>query len=194
MTPFWNKRAEPTTESVMVHLNARLQPEHRGQIFEDPLAELLETRSPQSVVTGAGTVVNPEGGQESCDIFVDLAGDIDSSIRTITEFLESAGAPVGSFVERGSRRIPFGSYRGLALRVDVTGLAPELFQEYDMNDFIGTLKAQLPEKAALQSWWNGPHGTTFYFYGPDIDALQESLSRAPSLSPLARDSRVEVIA
>ena len=40
---------------VIVRLNARLQPLHRGEWFEDPLAEALEKKT-YGEVTGGGTM------------------------------------------------------------------------------------------------------------------------------------------
>ena len=41
-----------------VRINARLQPVHRGDRYEDPLAFLLERSFPGSAVTGGGTLVS----------------------------------------------------------------------------------------------------------------------------------------
>jgi hypothetical protein len=53
---------------VIVRLNARLQPIHRGEWFEDPLADALAKRG-YGEVTGGGTMqIQATGEIEFCDI------------------------------------------------------------------------------------------------------------------------------
>lgn len=65
---FSRRKADVTAPVVaLVHLNSRLQPMHRGSVFEDPLDELLEKHAPGSGIVGGGTALSPEGGPLSCD-------------------------------------------------------------------------------------------------------------------------------
>lgn len=53
--------------TMVLHLNARLQPIHRGEIYEDPIDEVLHAYK-IGEVTGGGTLQEASGEIKSCDV------------------------------------------------------------------------------------------------------------------------------
>ena len=72
-----------------VRINARLQPVHRGDRYEDPLAFLLERSFPGSAVTGGGTLVSGDGEPLSCAIEATVVGDRTYLGRTRVDRLQA---------------------------------------------------------------------------------------------------------
>lgn len=190
-------RRKPDSAAPVVasfHLNSRLQPKHRGSVFEDPLDELLEKHAPGSTVVGGGTEFTPETGPLSCDTEVQLVGDPEQTMRLTIDILEHLGAPVGSWARVGDGdQIPFGVTHGLALSLDGASLPAEVYEQNDINELIGALTSELGEEAELQSWWEGPERTSLYFYARDLDQLRPALESAADRFPLARNSTIEPI-
>ena len=95
-----DRRSTPVAAAVAaIHLNARLQPMHRGDVFEDPRDELLAEHAPGSRVVGGGTEFTPQTGPLSCDTEVELTGDPEQTLRLVMDILEHLGAPVGSWAQ-----------------------------------------------------------------------------------------------
>lgn len=191
----FSRRQAPEAETIAsVHLNARLQPVHRGSVYEDPLDELLAKHAPGSEVVGGGTAFTPETGPQSCDSEVKLVGEPEKTLALVIDILEHLGAPVGSWASVGDGpQIPFGRTHGFALTLDGTGLPDEVYENNDINEVIGVLTSELGQDAELQSWWEGPENTALYFYGEDADALRRVLESAAGRFALARNSTVEAI-
>lgn len=188
-----SKRSASNPVIAHVHLNSRLQPKHRGSVFEDPLDELLLKHAPGSEVVGGGTEFTPEEGPLSCDTEVLLAGDPGETLDLVIDILEHLGAPVGSWAAIGDgERVAFGVTHGFALTLDGASLPDEVYENNDVNDLIGHLNAELGDDADLQSWWEGKN-TVLYYYGRDADRLRGVLESAANRFALARNSRVEAI-
>lgn len=189
-------RKKPSAEPVVAvfHLNARLQPMHRGSVYEDPLDELLAEHAPGSEVVGGGTEFTPESGPLSADTEVSLSGDPGETLALVIDMLEHLGAPIGSHATLpGGQPVSFGKAHGFALHLDGQGLPDEVYQQNDVNQLIGALVTELGDDAELQSWWEGAERTSLYFYGPDAERVRGVLEGASHLSPLARNSVVEPI-
>ena len=58
---------EKNTVNVILELNARLQPLHRGEIFEDMFEDMF-SRFGIGEINGGGTLLMPSGEVEKCDI------------------------------------------------------------------------------------------------------------------------------
>lgn len=191
----FSRRAPEAPPVVAVfHLNARLQPMHRGSVYEDPLEELLAKHAPGSEVVGGGTELDPASGPLSCDTEVQLGGDPSETFLTVIDMLEHLGAPVGSWGQLDDGpQVPFGRTHGLALSLDGTSLPDEVYADNDVNELIGALVAELGDDAELQSWWEGGERTALYFYAEDVERLRSVLESAAVRFPLAQSSRVEAI-
>jgi len=191
----FSRRAPEAPPVVAVfHLNARLQPMHRGSVYEDPLDELLAKHAPGSEVVGGGTEFDQSTGPLSCDTEVQLSGDPAETFQTVIDILEHLGAPVGSWGQLGDApQVSFGRTHGLALSLDGSTLPDEVYAENDINEVIGALVEELGDDADLQSWWEGPERTSLYFYAEDAERLRAVLSSADGRFALAQNSMVEAI-
>ncbi|WP_210439055.1 hypothetical protein [Nocardioides xinjiangensis] len=177
---------------VVVHLNARVQPAHRGEIYEEPLQAAFDRYVPGCEVVGGGSELDPTDGARSCDIEVELRGDRDRALTVLVTALEHFGAPVGSsYAVDEDAPVPFGRTHGVALSLDGTSLPTDVYATNDVNELIDGLAAELGDSATLQSWWEGPERTSLYFYGEDPARIRAVLEAAPERWPLAERSRVE---
>ena len=184
---------EPTF--VVASLNARLQPIHRGEYFEDPLdAALIETNLGH--VSGGGTMQMKSGEIEFCDIEIQVDGPTPDIERLVIERLEELGAPKGSklVVEAEDRQIPFGRNEGMAIYLNGTDLPEATYRECDANYVYSELDRLLDDEGRVLSYWEGPTETAFYLYGRSFSVMQERISELLRTYPLCSKCRVVQIA
>jgi len=174
-----------------VRINARVQPVHRGDRYEDPLAFLLEREFPGSSVTGGGTLVSGDGEPLSCAIEAQVVGDPVHIAAAVIELLEAQGAPRGSSlgIDHDDARF-FGTTDGLGLYLDGVGLPDEVYAANDVNELLDRLHIALAETGSLQSFWEGPTETALYLYGPSGAAMREALADLLATHPLAENARL----
>jgi hypothetical protein len=191
MPLFRKKTAAPEPFRMSVNLNARVQPVHRGEIYEDPLQEALDKYAAGSHVDGGGSSFDPAEGVSDCDIELALVGDREEVVTMVVDALEFFGAPVGSSYRVGDEGpVPFGRTHGVSLSLDGTSLADEVYANNDVNELVGALTSELGDAADLQSWWEGPERTSFFFYGDDPALIRGVLESAAGRFPLAEKSLV----
>lgn len=188
------KRAEG--ETVTVRLNARLQPVHRGAMFEEPLAEVLTALS-LGEVTGGGTQLSGDDtGVSFCDIELTLPDAGEIAVQSLIAALEELGAPKGSklIVEAAGAETPFGAHEGLGLFLNGTELPDEVYKTCDINHVIDELDLLMGEKGRFRSYWEGALDTALYCYGPSFAAMREAIEPLLASYPLCQKARVEQIA
>src|SRR5262249_1408037 len=81
---------------LSIHLLARLQPLDRGDLYEEPLQEILAAHAPGCAITHGGTMTDAGGEPQSCDIELDIEGDAAIVLGLVIRTLETCGAPRGS--------------------------------------------------------------------------------------------------
>src|ERR1700692_5118016 len=98
----WNKlfsQAAPQKESnyIVAQLNDKIMPIDRGDVYEDPLDELLKNKGYGSI-SGGGTLQSKSGEIEYCDVEIEIIKDdlTKEEISELIETLEALGAPKGS--------------------------------------------------------------------------------------------------
>lgn len=181
--------AEPVL--IVVRVNDRVQPVHRGERYEDPLDEVLARRARGSRVVGGGTEFGPEAGPLSCDLEIETTDDPEAVVALIVNTLSARGAPMGSWVRVGEgEQVSFGATRGYALELDGVGLPARVYAENDVEDLIGAVNADLAGAGELHSSWAGQERTSLYFYGDAPARIREVLTRAAGQYALAAGSRV----
>jgi hypothetical protein len=193
---FFKRPAKPPpTRFLVAQLNARLQPIHRGEFFEDPLdAELRERQLGE--ISGGGTLQAKDGEVEYCDIEIEVAPGADAAEAVVIRTLEALGAPRGSklHTEADGRETPFGVNEGLAVYLNGTSLPDHVYKECDSNFVHSEFNRLLEGKGKVLSYWQGPMETAFYMYGPSFVAMNEALSGFLSTYPLCQQCRITQIA
>jgi len=183
------RRSEPAF--LLVNLNARLQPMHRGEHYEDALDRALARDDPGSSVVGGGTLLDDDGEVLSCDIEVSLVNDAQSGLRIVVDALERIGAPVGSTARLdGGEPVAFGVMQGVGLYLNGTDLPDEVYATSDVNALVEVVSAAVGDAGRLESWFEGARETAFYFYGPSAETISERIAAATADQPLAERARL----
>lgn len=176
---------------LTLQLNARLRPLDRGELYEDPLLEILEEQSLGSI-GGGGTALNPNREVAYCDIEISLNRKEDRD--KLVNILLDMGIPKGSLLRDEETDYPLGTLEGLALYLNGTQLPDEVYQTCDINYVINQLIQILGPAGGFYSYWEGPQDTALYFYGPSFSEMKALMEPFLSSYPLCQKCRIEQIA
>jgi len=180
---------------MIAHLNARVQPLHRGEFFEDPLHEELQ-RASLGEVTGGGTLQRENGEIDSCDIEIEVPQSARETATRIIEILERLRAPKGSklIIEADGSELPFGVAEGMAVYLNGTDLPDNVYKECDSNFVLDEFNRLLGEVGQVLSWWQGPTETAFYLYGSSFAEMKARVTAFIDSYPLCQRCRIEQVA
>lgn len=181
---------------IIAQLNARVQPVDRGEYFEDPLNEVLQS-SELGEVTGGGTQLADEpDGIEYCDVEIVVNDASHATVNKIIETLEQLGAPKGSLLKFSSEAadIPFGKLEGMALFLNGTDLPAEVYAASDVNQIITRCDELLEGIGSFRGYWEGSRETALYFYGDSFDAMKSAVADFIESDPGCELTRVVQIA
>lgn len=189
------KISEVEPQFIVVNLNARIQPMHRGEIFEDPLDEILSKAS-MGEISGGGTLQSESGEIENCDIEIQVLKSDEETVNTIKSELVKIGVPNGSkiIIEETDTEIKFGSLEGLALYLNGTDLDDEVYEQSDSNHVYSELDRLTEGIGRVYSYWQGPTETAFYLYGNSFSEMKSLISELVDNYPLCQKCRIEQIA
>lgn len=191
----FGKKKENPSEFIVVNLNAKLLPMHRGEFFEDPIDQKIQELS-LGTVTGGGTLQSESGEIENCDIEIQVQSVEPEAIESIKKIFESFGAPKGSkiTIDSSGSIIEFGITEGLALYLNGTDLPPEVYKNSDINYVISEIASLLAGKGTMLSHWQGNTETALYFYGHSFVEMKGLISAFLDSYPLCQKARVVQIA
>ena len=176
---------------LTIELNAKLQPMHRVQMFEEPLEKVL-LQANAGELLGGGTFQSATGEIEKCDITLDVKDDW---IEKFLAYLQGIRMiPKGSKIICNEETTLIGQAEGLALYLNGTDLPTEVYQSNDINELISELQEALGEKCFLFSWWEGRTETALYFYGEKHLEMYESVKHILDIHPLCKLSHTKRIA
>ncbi len=189
------KKVEVEPEFIVVTINARIQPMHRGEIYEDPLDEILSKNS-IGEVSGGGTLQSQSGEIEYCDIEIQVKNSNDDTVELIKSSLEKIGIPKGSKIkiEATDSEIEFGTLEGLAIYLNGTELDSEVYANSDSNHVYTELDRLTQGNGRVYSYWQGPTETAFYLYGASFPQMKSQISELINNYPLCQKCRVEQVA
>jgi hypothetical protein len=191
----FKKKERPAVHFLVAQLNARLQPLHRGEQFEEGLDDKLR-KTKAGEISGGGTMQSQTGEIEYCDIEIKLVQASPENERLVIETLEALGAPKGSKLEIGGedRSVPFGVNEGLAVYLNGTDLPPETYQQCTLEFVQSEFDRLLDGEARVFSFWRGPTETAVYLYGPSFSEMTKRLEAFIRSYPLCEKCRLEQIA
>jgi hypothetical protein len=182
-------------DMVIARLNVRAQPLDRGEVFEDPLEEILQA-SGAGTVTGGGTMLGEDGEIEFCDLEITLPAATDAAIGALRRALEGLGAPKGSTLiwNDGANELAFGSCEGLAVYLNGTDLPDAVYETCDLNVVYEEFGKLVGSAGRVVSHWQGPQETALYLYGPSADAMLAHIRPFLDSYPLCQKARVVKLA
>ena len=194
---FKKKESRPETEPeyIVATINARIQPMHRAEIYEDLLDEVLSKNS-IGEVSGGGTLQSQCGEIEHCDVEIQVNNSNEETVEVIRASLENLGVPKGSKlkVEATNSEIEFGTLEGLAIYLNGTDLDSEVYENSDSNYVYSELDRLTQGIGKIYSYWQGPKETAFYLYGTSFAQMKSQISGLVNSYPLCQKCRIEQIA
>lgn len=193
----FKKKQQPqqAEQFLVAKINARLQPMHRGEFFEDPL-DIAQKATGTCEVSGGGTQQSVSGEIEYCDIEIQCSESSEETVNLIVSTLERLGAPKGSklTVESTGEEVPFGFTEGLAVYLNGTDLPSETYCDCDSNHVYAEFDRLLQGEGRVLSYWQGPRETAFYMYGKSFETMKQLLSGFLASYPLCAQCRIEQVA
>jgi hypothetical protein len=190
-----SKQPAETCEYIVAQLNARIQPMHRGEFFEDPLNDELKKLA-IGEVSGGGTMQCQNGEIEYCDIEIQVDDSSQETVQVIIDILERLGAPKNSRLklEAKNSEVVFGVSDGLAVYLNGTDLPTAVYQECDSNFVFSEFQRLLGENGRVLSYWQGPTETALYLYGSSFADMHARIAGFISDYPLCQQCRIVQIA
>lgn len=189
------KKVEVEPEFIVVTINARIQPMHRGEIYEDPLDAILSKNS-FGEVSGGGTLQSQSGEIEYCDVEIQVNNSDSETVELIRSSLEKIGVPKGSKikVEVTDSEIDFGTLEGLAIYLNGTDLDAEVYANCDSNHVYSELDRLTLGNGKVYSYWQGETETAFYLYGTSFSQMKSQISELVNTYPMCQKCRIVQIA
>jgi hypothetical protein len=180
---------------LTAQLNHRIMPIDRGDLYEDPLDEMLKAEG-LGEVTGGGTAMQESMEIDYVDIEIELSDDSPSTLARVIAFLENAGAPKGSqlIMHDGGDTISFGQREGLGLYLNGTDLPDSVYEDEDINDVQEELDELLKGVSSFDAYWEGSTETALYAYGASFDAIKAVIDPYVAKHPLCQLARIVQIA
>jgi hypothetical protein len=180
---------------VIARLSARAQPLDRGEVFEEPLYDILEAGG-IGTLTGGGTMLGEEGEIEFCDLEIMVPEATDAVIGAIREALEGLGAPKGSKLiwNDGANELEFGTFERLAVYLNGTDLPDAVYEQSDVNVVYEEFGNLVGSEGRVVSHWQGPHETALYLYGRSADTMLSRIRPFLEIYPLCQKARIVTIA
>lgn len=184
-----------TLPVVVVSLNAKLQPVHRGDL-EDAFDALMQSKGCGMRAVGGGTLQEPSGEIARCDIEVELDDLSEENIALLVRAFEAMLAPKGSYLHVPSqdRTLEFGAHEGLGLYINGKDLPAEVYAACDINFVLQECERLLQGSATVNSHWESPSETALYMYGTDFEDMHQRLKPFLEEYPLCRQCRIVQIA
>jgi hypothetical protein len=178
-------------DMVIARLNARVQPLDRGEVFEDPLNDILQAAG-IGEVTGGGTMLGEEGEIEFCDLEIMVPAPTDAVLGAIREALESLGAPKGSRLiwNDGANELAFGAFEGLAVYLNGTDLPDAVYEQSDAGFVYEEFGRLVGNEGRVVSTWDGPRETALYLYGRSAAAMLARIRPCLDTYPLCDKARI----
>lgn len=185
---------------VFASLIEQLTPVERGRLYETPLAAYLEEMG-LGTVTGGGCSLSDRKQPGEKDIAyagldIELA-NLDEALTLTKTKLNELGAPVGSTVQYKTpegplRSEPVGEMELLSVFIDNISLAPEIYQNADLETLCEGLRSALRADSIgeLRGPCVWPSEVLLYFVGPNASRIFETLEPLRKDFPILQNARV----
>lgn len=181
---------------LSLHLAMRLQPQHRFEI-EDVFEETMNKHYGESwgSLNGGGTELDDNGTPISCDIEFSVNSDFLPQFEQALQAIANAYFfAKGSYYqiyqdEQAPTQQAIGECEGLALVLNGTDLADDVYANHDINQTIESINEKLGEHGRLISWLETQH-THLYFYGLSFEQMKSLILPLIEQDPLCEKAEL----
>lgn len=192
-----NKTIAINTE-IHIHINDKLKPLERGEIYEEPLENYISENEFGEIVN-SGTMQEKNGEILFCDIDIQITNsktDRKKLISDIINILELAEIPQGSYIldKQTNEKISIGKLQGIGIYLNGTDLPDEVYKNSDINVVVSELQKLLGIEKQNLRFWQGPTETALYFFIPNFNNAKENIENFLKSYPLCQKCRIEKIA
>jgi hypothetical protein len=190
-----NDQTPATHTTLTARLPARVGPILRGELYEDPLDQILQ-RAALAEVTGGGTMMAPGGDINFVDIEIQVVGAVDNALDTIADALNEIGAPRGSEIldAAGKTLRRCGSKAIARLELDGVNLPKEVYETCSADDVIDAMLRAMGPGHAYAGFHAMAETTAIYFQGEDYAAMAKAMKAAMPQLSLCQGAKVTQIA
>ena len=175
---------------VLVRINDKCQPLDRGDLYEEPLNDALES-SGLGEVTGGGSQMDENLQIAFCELEAEVTGDLDEAKKVIQDAMRKAGAPTGSKIIIDDTEEECGVNEQMAVYFDNVNLPEEVYEAHDINDLIANIEEVLGDNGEMTSHGRSETHTIAYFTGPSFQTMKENISEIFNEHPLLKNGVIE---
>lgn len=183
------------TIKTLLHVNERLQPEHRVSYYEQHLQGIFKKEKVGNV-TGGGSVFFREGGIASCEVNIDCYEDKINRMLELLHYIPMAkGSKLIVYNSEGrvDREYPLGDLEGMGIYLNGVDLPKEVYKKCDINFVVDEIFRILETPPILYSYWQGHTETALYFYVPSFTVMYSKIRPLLTNYPLCQKCRVAQI-
>jgi len=173
---------------LTVRINDKCGPIDRGDIYEDPLDEVLQEQK-LGEVTGSGTQLNEDNKIEYCELEVSITGDVEKTKKVIIDTLNEIGTPKGSKLIEENGETTFGNKEVMAVYFDNL-LAEEVYEKNDINDVLAELHDLLGGKGEMANHSATEEETIVYFKGTSFVKMEKAVSEYCAKNELCENGKI----
>ncbi|WP_411892013.1 hypothetical protein [Yoonia sp. SDW83-1] len=178
------------TVFLTIRLPLKIGPLDRGELWEDPLDEILEAEE-LGEVSGGGTMMDPDGGILFCDLELELADLSDDRLDKLQDAMIRLGAPRKTqfLNDDGESLREFGTVEVVGIGLDGTGLPDSAYEDFDPDNFNDEILAALGDGHSYGGSEAGERYTFFYYHGADGKQIEEKLRTFAATKPIGEGAQ-----
>lgn len=178
--------------TATLNVNARIRPDVRDELYEQPLDKILKEKR-VGTVDGGGTMLSDDGMILNCDVEILYKPKKEETLIAIAKLTP---LPKGSklILDDGDREIALGALEGIGVYLNGTDLPAEVYASCDVNYVYEKLEELLRENLMLTGYAEGKTETALFFYGERFSEMKEKIEPFLQEYPLCQKCRVEQIA
>ena len=191
----FNGSKKENTIKTLLHVNERLQPEHRVSYYEQHLQGIFKKEKVGNV-TGGSSVFFREGGIASCEVNIECYEDKMNRLLELLHYIPMAkGSKLIVYNGEGrvDREYPLGDLEGMGIYLNGVDLPKEVYKKCDINFVVDEIFRILETPPILYSYWQGHTETALYFYVASFSTMYSKIRSLLTTYPLCQKCRVAQI-
>ncbi len=160
---------------IILQVNDMCRPIARGELYEEPLEEFLESNG-FGEVTGSGTALQENNDPWYCEVELSINNESNSVITELIKEIERIGVPKGSrLIFEDQQEILIGILEGVVVNLNYTEAPESVLDETDFKALWDGIANAVEPYGVYHDDVNRNGKTTIYYYGKDAQSIVKSV-------------------